>query len=358
MSIGRCVWILLLLAVWVRGEDKCDAQEVGEWICPDLFLLGSELSGIMYITEVLARSLGDQIRLPDEGVRGETCGGRLRCEYGTQYFSWHHQKGLAWYKESYGTRNSTEEVGLEVNPQYLAIPSVPFRMQSELLPSRLRFIVAFRNPVARAHAAYRSSIISIGSSSSRIHEAYLAFDFKFSLIARTVGDYVMGCIHLLSHPQHVYRMCAHESKIDQYRNYHASVPETEKAITDFQLIARPFTSGLYGYIMIRWFEYFEPEQFCPLMYENLLDDFEAEIMNLEPCLEAFGATLRKDHYAEVDIIPDPEDCAGCQYFEQLTEDEMAEVGEQLNQKIFGASNDILSELMEANYKRDDIGKWS
>jgi len=253
MKVGRSVRILVLLVVGVRGEDSCDAQEVGGWICPDLFLLGSELSGIMYITEVLARSLDDRIRLPDEGVRGETCGGRLRCEYGTQYFSWDHVKGLAWYKESYGTRKSPEEVGLEVNPKYLAIPSVPFRMQSELLPSRLKFIVAFRNPVGRAHAAYRSSIISIGTSSSRIHDSYDAFDFKFSLIARTVGDYVMGCIHLLSDPQLVYRMCAHESEIDQYRNYHASVPETEKVITDFQMIARPFTSGLYGYIMIRCF---------------------------------------------------------------------------------------------------------
>eukprot|EP00189_Rhodosorus_marinus_P004366 CAMPEP_0113956688 /NCGR_PEP_ID=MMETSP0011_2-20120614/2222_1 /TAXON_ID=101924 /ORGANISM="Rhodosorus marinus" /LENGTH=311 /DNA_ID=CAMNT_0000966905 /DNA_START=286 /DNA_END=1218 /DNA_ORIENTATION=- /assembly_acc=CAM_ASM_000156 len=311
----------------------------------------------MYITEVLARSLDGRIRLPDEGVRGETCGGRLRCEYGTQYFSWDHQKGLAWYRESYGIRNSTEEVGLEVNPQYLALPSVPFRMQSELLPSRLRFIVSFRDPVARAHAAYRSSIISIASGSSRIHNAYAVFDFKFSLIARTVGDYVRGCTQLLSDPKHVYIMCAHESAIDQYRNYHASVPETEKRITDFQLIARPFTSGLYGYIMTRWFEKFEPEQFCPLMYENLLEDFEAEIMNLEHCLEAFGATLKGHDYADLKIIPDPDGCEQCEHFEQLDEEEMAEVGQQLNEKIFGASNDILSELMEAYYGRRDIGKW-
>jgi len=93
------------------------------------------------------------------------------------------------------------------------------------------------------------------------------------------------------------------------------------------------------------------------MYENLLEDFGAEITNLEPCLDTFGVTLKKDDYAQVEIISDPEDCEGCQYFERLTKDEMAEIGQRLNQKIYGASNEILSELMEANYKRRDIGKW-
>ncbi len=68
-----------------------------------------------------------------------------------QYFSFHHDRGPAWYADRFPTAEPGRTRG-EVTPDYLHVPEAAHRMRREAPDARL--IAILRHPVDRAHSAY------------------------------------------------------------------------------------------------------------------------------------------------------------------------------------------------------------
>lgn len=65
------------------------------------------------------------------------------------------RKGVQWYLKHFSDAEPHQIVG-EVSPQYMAHPAAPGRIHS-LFPDT-RLIAVLRNPIDRAHSAYRMAV--------------------------------------------------------------------------------------------------------------------------------------------------------------------------------------------------------
>jgi len=81
------------------------------------------------------------------------------------YFDIHHERGIQWYRANFPLRALLRRrISGEATPNYLAIPEVPERMARVVPEARL--IALLRNPVERAHSAWKLRTYERGETRS------------------------------------------------------------------------------------------------------------------------------------------------------------------------------------------------
>uniref|UniRef100_A0A7S3E8F2 Sulfotransferase domain-containing protein n=2 Tax=Rhodosorus marinus TaxID=101924 RepID=A0A7S3E8F2_9RHOD len=353
MMICRVVLgaMLLLAACSAEiSENICREQAVGQPLCPELFLLGVQKSASTAFYYFLVDKAALDIRVPKKLGRSP----QLRKE--PHYFNLLYEKGFEWYINGYGLRKSMDELAIDASPDYTAHPLSAERIKDSMNFERLRFIIIFREPVDRAYSWYRHCH-SVGLKYPNYDTAFRSFDYKFSLMAKYTAEFVQHCVQMYSEPELVFPTCAHRSSHLLYEKYSAPVEETGMNTTSFQVIGMIFTEGLYGYIMSLWFHYFEPNQFCVLIYDNIVQDARAELERIRPCLNFFG----KEPVIGDDDVRLPKAnvkiCENCPLYEELDEEAMGPVRRNLNERLYAKSNQLLRSLLKEHNLRDSIIEW-
>ncbi|KAJ8903399.1 hypothetical protein NDN08_004507 [Rhodosorus marinus] len=343
------VSVLLASTLAEIAENVCREQAVGRELCPELFLLGAQKCGSTAVFRALTENFKLDLTLP--------VGIPLVKE--PQFFNYFYDRGWSWYIGAYGLRKSTDQVGIDASADYTAFAQAPVRIQAGMNAERLRFIMIMRDPVQRAYSWY-THVHAFGMFYENYREAYLCFDYKFSLMSKYATEAIAKCMLAAGSPPEVFPACYHTARSQAYPSYHdhhVYIEETGMTTAYFDIIAYHFTSGLYGYILSHWFKFFRPEQFCFLVYENMVENPLSELAYLKPCIEHFGRQINLETRSVELPKANVQVCKNCAYYEQLSEESLKTVGATLHRELYLDSNELVRRSLRELYNRTDVKLW-
>mmetsp|Transcript_6664 Transcript_6664/g.28450 ORF Transcript_6664/g.28450 Transcript_6664/m.28450 type:complete len:371 (-) Transcript_6664:996-2108(-) len=328
------------------SDNACTRRAVGEGLCPELFLIGFQKAGSTALWFYLTYEKGHLGLKYAQGLPADD-------NKEIHFFDSKYSSGIEWYASMYGVRNATDEISMDATPDYTRIPQVPARIQKELIPDRCRFIVSIRDPVTRAYSWYKH-IHAVFLQQEDYDAALQPFGYKFSLMVKYIVPLVLRCVESSENANDVHGNCAYQSPY--FHGLHVEIEETGLKSKLLGLASSPFSDSLYGYILLHWFKYFNPQQFCVVVYEDLLDNFEGEVAFLKPCLSFYGK--------EVSIWPseqlpklNEQPCQSCDKLETFEPGNFKEIGADLHKNFFLTSNELIRSSLMIFYGRAQPRRW-
>ena len=149
------------------------------------------------------------------------------------FFDLNFQEGVDWYKQQFPQEDLQKNIRVDKTAYYLFHPLVPQRMH-ELLPNA-KLIVLLRNPIDRAYSHYWMNV-------------------------RYGGEPLSFAEAVRAEPS---RLCGEEEKIVK-----TGLPFPQSPYRHFSYLSR----GIYVEQLIRWFNYYPPEQILIISFDDFAKD--------------------------------------------------------------------------------------
>mmetsp|Transcript_26112 Transcript_26112/g.102453 ORF Transcript_26112/g.102453 Transcript_26112/m.102453 type:complete len:251 (+) Transcript_26112:212-964(+) len=244
--LGVLLGLGLLVDVAVFGvrDNVCTRRRIGDNLCPELFFIGVQKAGSSALWVFLAFHRSLNIRMAD-GLTDPTW---RRKE--PHFFDVEFSNGLEWYSGGYGVRNTSEDLGIDATPDYSSTSYVPPRMLNTVDPERVRFIISFRDPAARAYSWYKHIHAQFLTVESRERE-FKNFDYRYSLMAKYVPSVIVDCINQQDGPQQVLKQCTTRNA-QFYKDVSVEIEENSMVSRDISLVQQIFSHGLYAPMLLHW----------------------------------------------------------------------------------------------------------
>jgi len=315
-----------------EDQNICKTQEVGAPLCPRLFFLG--------VQKAASTSLYAWMEENWPHIQKPLQVGGMQSEM--HFFDSRWEKGMRWYAERYPTRQSPDDVSIDYTPAYFRLPDVPARIKQTIGSEGVKFMIVLRDPVPRSYARYQHAL-------AKFHDRFTAleaFDYDYRLIARNGAKLMAQCVSETPEDE-VFRECGQDSQ--RWRNMSYVVPETGRTCNEVSEATQLISAGMYGHTLLVWYEHFAPEQFCVLTFEKLMQDFEGEMRQLEPCMRAFNKEVimpPNTHLPRRNVVR-------CDECEQLSKDELKEFGRELNEIVFTKANTLTRSLLISRHKMSE-----
>ncbi|KAJ8904215.1 hypothetical protein NDN08_000740 [Rhodosorus marinus] len=340
--------ILVEVAVFGARDNVCTRRRIGDHLCPELFFIGVQKAGSSALWVFLAFHRTLDIRMA-EGITEPKW---RRKE--PHFFDVEFGRGLEWYSGGYGVRNTSEDLGIDATPDYAAASYVPPRMLNTVDPERVRFIISFRDPAARAYSWYKH--IHAQFLAEELHgRAFKDFDYSYSLMVKYIPAIIVDCMNQQDGPLQLLKQCMTRNA-EFYKDAKVNIEENKIVARHITGLQQIFSHGIYAPMLLHWFKYFPPESFCVVMYEQLADDFKSEVQHIAPCLAAFGRTLEVDPDEELKEV-NSQPCENCENLERLSLDDKTYIGNKLHTELYLDSSRMLRRLVLHLYGRDDLPVW-
>jgi len=314
-------------------QNVCKSQEVGAPLCPRLFFLGVQKSASTSLY-LWMEEYWPHIQKP---LR---VGGKL---FEMHFFDSRWQRGMRWYSERYPMRRSADDVSIDYTPAYFRLPDVPARIKQTIGSEGVKFMIVLRDPVPRSYARYQHALVEFRDHFTALE----AFNYDYRLIARNGAKLVAQCI-LETPEDEVFGECGEDS--DRWRNMSYVVPETGLTCNKVSDATQLISAGMYGHTLLLWYRYFAPEQFCVLTFEKLMQDFDSEMRQLEPCLKAFNKEMilpPNTRLPRQNVARCKEEC------DRLSKEELKEFGRELNEIVFAEANTLTRLLLSSRHNMSE-----
>jgi len=345
-----CAWrglhvVLLIGFASGLAQNVCTRRRVGERLCPELFFLGARFAGSTAVAMYVASQPSMSVNFPHSL--------EPYVEFEAHFFDDNFLRGIDYFASLFPVRNVSYDLAADATPDYLMGRYVPLKIYDSLDFKAVYFLVTLRDPAARAYAWYKHSMGTRMNDIS-LNKAMSDFEYKYSLMAKYIAPIVAECVNGQDDPEEAYFACSGRV---HYREHVKSpvIVETGNMATGIPRLQRGFTGGLYGPALLHWLRHFHASQFCLVIYENLLTQFEEEIDHLRPCLKPFGRDL---HVQPGDGLSVPTiTCTNCDEMENLEEETERSIGLALHRDLYASSNKVVRGLLWNLYRRDGIPVW-
>jgi len=316
--------------------------EIGKPLCPTLFILGVQKAGTSSLYTYLVNH-ASVLRAPKKYSKE------------AHYFDHYREENddIKPLLDQFPTRHSEMDVGFDGTPNYFGMAHSASFIKKVIDVPKGRFIVVFKDPVARAWSWYKHSLQILNAMPATIECSYERhYDSKFSRMATDATALLNACRRLYPEDQ-FFAQCASDG--EHWRSLVAAgdwaMPEKEQCPDNVSKtpVLWNFATGLYGPIMQHWLKHFEPSSFCPVDAEKLTRSLSSVEEDLRPCLLPLGIDLR---IPEEDQLPSVNIHSSCELCESIDEQSARTVRTMLNSELYTESNMMFRAMMKNVYRME------
>lgn len=346
--------VCLLFITVVKGQVCDDGDPIGRRVCPRLFLLGVQKGGSSALHVWFLRQRTTLVQPVDpenhQRIKEVHFFDRLDDHIVTR-------EKLKKYLSFYPIRENASSVGYDATPGYFRSSFVPKLLSQVMGNVKPKFLIVFRDPVKRGFSWYKHLMHVYTTNKSHstaidyFRPPFVFYNYSYSAFASEIGGLVQRCVD--SYPEdEVFTQCARDNP--RWEETNIQNRTTGEKLSHVSGVTQIFTDGLYGNILLQWFKYFPPGDFCIAFFEKMAVNLHDEITHFLPCLDAIGVPIDVRYDARLPVV-NYRPCQG--YCEKLDQDVMKTITRDLNEKLYIKSNTLLRRIMSEKYNRNDVPIW-